>query len=135
MKPHEDTEKLKKLADETSSSPDLRGKNEQVIARFLKADFDPRGEARARVLSAVKTGGNRRTARTGRWLAAACASCLLLALGVWHHGRDGAMPPVPPDCYSYYNFPSTGDDAIQFADDTPPDWLADYQFPSATGGK
>jgi len=134
MKPHEDAAKFKKAAEDAAPSPELRGENEKIIVRFLKADFDPRGEARARVLSAVKTDGNRRTASTRRWLAAACASCLLLVLGIWHHGRN-RMPLVPPDCYSYYNFPSTGDEAMLLADATPPDWLAEYQFPSVSGGK
>ncbi len=134
MKPHEDAEKLKKTAGETAPSPELRGENEKIMLRFLKADFDPRGEARARVLSAAKAGQSRHTARARGWLAAACASCLLLVLGVWHHGRN-KMPLVPPDCYSYYNFPSTGDEAMLLADATPPDWLAEYQFPSVSGGK
>lgn len=133
MKPYNESEELKKFAAMTAgrNAADT-ARNEQLIARFRKTEFDPQNRIKNRIRLKLSGRDDKKNAKypLGCKLAALAACLLILAVLYRPHKSNARRADIPPDYYAYYNFPSTGHEAMLRLKKTPPDWLDHHRFPA-----
>lgn len=134
MKPCNESEELKKFAAAAGNNSVDMERNERIIARFLRTDFDPQCKAKNRIrlsLSGQDGKINVKDILNYKMAVGVLAPCLIiLALLCWPFKRNSQQQEISPDCYSYYDFASTGDVAMLWLKKTPPDWLDFRRFPA-----
>ncbi|OGS08212.1 MAG: hypothetical protein A2270_10290 [Elusimicrobia bacterium RIFOXYA12_FULL_51_18] len=134
MKPYDESEEPAKPAASTAGSDTGNtASDERIIARFRQIEFDPQGRIKNRIRLNLAGQDN----KTGvkhlfgyKAAAGVLVSCLIIfALVYRQDSHDSHQPDIRPDYYAYYNFPSTGDEAMLLLNETPPDWLDYHRFP------
>jgi len=133
MESDKESEELKKFAAVAAGNTAAdAARNRQIITRFHETVFDPQNRMKNHIRLSLS--GQREKTTTNRpfiYKIAVAAACMILAALLYWPCRFGARrPEIAPDYYAYYNFPSTGDEAMLYLAKTPPDCLDFHRFPS-----
>jgi|GEM_PF-3081282 len=134
MKTCKESQELKKFAAEAANSnPSDTRHNERIVSLFLNADFDPKDKIKNRIFQKLTRQNCAETKAypfSYKILAATVPLGIAALVMLWHPIHKSTRYLRPANCYAYYNFPSTGAEAMLRINETPTDWLAYYRFPN-----